>query len=290
MYDFAVALSDVFCKVTHILRSSEFGSMRIELQDYIRSLFGYPNPSCIQYTRFNIQGTPTSGREIRDLVEKGIVEGWDDPRLVTTLALKRRGILPQTIKQLAIDIGITKKPKKIDWSLIAAYNRKILDPGTRRYFFVQDPVQIKIVNPPNLKVKVLKHHPSSDLGSRQVRISDVFYLAHDDFKGLKPGDVFRLKNLYNVRYISGKKFRYIGSELIDIPKYQWVSEPLEISIKIPSPLYIDDKINKKSMQTIHGYAEKAIKNLKEGEILQFERFGFVILDNKQKLEFIFSHK
>ncbi|MBW3016790.1 glutamate--tRNA ligase, partial [Candidatus Woesearchaeota archaeon] len=96
MYDFENSIEEEFCGITHILRSNEFGKMRQELQEYIRGLFGYKNPVLRDYGRINIVGAVTQGRDIRKLIEEGKMIGWDDPRLVTIRALRRRGIVKET--------------------------------------------------------------------------------------------------------------------------------------------------------------------------------------------------
>ena len=292
MYDFAVSIEEHLCGITHVLRSAEFGTMRVELQNYIRSLFGYKNPEIVQYTRFNIHGSPTKGRVIRELVEEGVVDGWSDPRLVTVSALRRRGIMPQTIKDLAIDVGITTKPTTIDFKTIFAFNRKVLDPTSKRYFFVSEPVKLKVKKAPKL-TKELKLHPDSDLGTRKLKCSDTFYLSGLDAKSLKKGQEFRLKDLYNVKIIkkSPMTAEYTSKEVKKIPKIQWVpSDYKEITILVSDLLEKDGKIDKKSLREVKGYAESNIRSLKSGEIIQFERFGFCRLDDKKSSTFVFAHK
>jgi len=159
LYDFENSVLDSLHGITHILRSSEFGSMRIELQNYIKDLLGLKKQVIIQYGRFNIKGATTKGREIRELIKKGKVSGWDDPSLVTLKALRRRGILKETFYELIYEVGLSANTaKNIDWSLISSINRSLLDDKVNRYFFIEDPVKIKIKGAPNLKPE-LKLHP-----------------------------------------------------------------------------------------------------------------------------------
>ncbi|MEM4315478.1 MAG: glutamate--tRNA ligase family protein, partial [Nitrososphaerota archaeon] len=94
-YDLAAAVQDAVCGVTHVLRSSEF-ALRDELQNMIRDILGLKNPVIVEYSRFEFRGTITSKRQIRQLIEGGVIDGWDDPRLTTIEAVRRRGILPET--------------------------------------------------------------------------------------------------------------------------------------------------------------------------------------------------
>ena len=98
MYDFENAIEDRVS--THVLRSAEFGKMRIELQDYIRSKFNMKSPVTRHYGRFTNSGGIGQGREIREMIEKGEVFGWDDPRLITLKALRRRGIQREVCKPI----------------------------------------------------------------------------------------------------------------------------------------------------------------------------------------------
>ena len=104
-YDIANAVEDEICGITHILRSSEF---RNELQQLIRDALRFRPLEVIQFSRFNFKGAPVSKRLLRPLVEKKVVSGWDDPRMPTVEGLRRRGILPQTIREFTEQVGYTK--------------------------------------------------------------------------------------------------------------------------------------------------------------------------------------
>jgi len=107
MYDFYNSIEDGLCGITHILRSNEF-EQRIELQDLIKEKLNLPKQTIVQYGRFQVIGATTQGREIRELISSGKYIGWDDPRLVTLRALKRRGIVKETYYELLNHIGISK--------------------------------------------------------------------------------------------------------------------------------------------------------------------------------------
>ncbi|MBD3202818.1 glutamate--tRNA ligase, partial [Candidatus Woesearchaeota archaeon] len=144
LYDFENAVEDCRYGVTHILRSKEFGSMRNELQNYIKDLFGWDKQVITHYGRINIQGTISSGRKIRELIEQKKVSGWDDPSLVTLKALKRRGIVKEALYDLVYEVGLSLAETNIDWTVLSSLNRQILDPKVDRYFFIEDPVKIQI--------------------------------------------------------------------------------------------------------------------------------------------------
>ncbi|MEM4417182.1 MAG: glutamate--tRNA ligase, partial [Nitrososphaerota archaeon] len=224
-YDMAAALQDAFCGVTHVLRSSEF-ALRDELQNMIREIFGLPQPIIVEYSRFEFRGSITSKREIRSLIEAGVIEGWDDPRLTTIEGVRRRGILPETIREFTLSqTALTYARKEYDWSLLNSLNRKLLDPRARRLFFVPDPVKLVVDGWEPHPVK-LPYHPSKDLGSRTVMPGRIFYISARDMAGRRPGDLIRLKYLMNVRLRQAGDYfvgDFAGSEPLDgVPIIQWV--------------------------------------------------------------------
>ncbi|HZW85741.1 MAG TPA: glutamate--tRNA ligase family protein, partial [Nitrososphaerales archaeon] len=158
-YDIANAVEDEVCRITHVLRSSEF---RNELQQVIREKLGFRAIEVIQFSRFNFKGTPVSKRLLRPLVEQKVVTGWDDPRMPTVDGMRRRGIIPQAIREFTLQVGYTKTEHEYDWSLLLAVNRKLLDPATKRLFFVPDPVKVKVSGAETREVD-LRLHPQSNL-------------------------------------------------------------------------------------------------------------------------------
>lgn len=295
VYDYAVVIEDYLCKITHVLRSQEF---HVTLQDYLRKILGFPPVNIIQYARFNFKGTPFAKRKIRPLIEQGIIKSWDDPRLPTISAIQRRGFLPEAIKQFTIAVGYSKSEHTYDWEMFYAFNRKLLDPISKRYFFVPNPVQLKVEKAPQIKVE-LKYHPEKDLGLRQINTTGTFLISSDDAKEIKKGELFRLKDLYNVKLTKKTKSElvgeYAGKELIEkTKKIQWVpvEHKIPVQVIVPDVLFDEnDNYNKDSLKVIEGFAEPSVENIAIGQVVQFERFGFVRLDSKEKiLKFIFAHK
>lgn len=300
VYDFACAIEDSVLGVTHVLRSNEF-ALRIELQDYIRGLLNLRNPRIIEYSRFTVKGAPTSKRLIRPLIEENVVSGWDDPRLVTIRGLKRRGITPEAIHMVAEEIGLSKSEPEIDWSLIESLNRKIIDPISDRFYFVADPITLDVIDASYQTIQ-LKRHPDFDRGFRNVQITGKFFISANDSKELSKGQIIRLKDLYNIFIIDiqGNTIKAMHTdekssrdELLKIKKIQWVSEKnVKVSVVVPGILYEGEEINPNSLQTIDGYGEEEIANLKEGNIAQFERFGFIRVDKVEPkgVTVILTHK
>ncbi|WXG45274.1 MAG: glutamate--tRNA ligase [Candidatus Atabeyarchaeum deiterrae] len=293
-YDFAVAVQDSLCGVTHVLRSNEFAP-RGELQNYIRKLLRLKDPIIIEYSRFNFEGTPTGKRLIRPLIENGTVSGWDDIRLSTIRGIRRRGIIPKAIEEFTVQVGISHAQPVFSWELLLSLNRKILDPLAKRYFFVKDPFRLNVEDAPRLSVK-LKHHPEADLGYREIETRSVFFISRNDLP--KINDLMRLKDLYNVKITElsddGIIGRFAGREMQEgITKVQWTTDQhIDVEVLVPDLLYRGNSLNENSLTTAKGYGEAACRNLEVGDHIQFERFGFCRIDQKTQNSVIacFSHK
>ncbi len=292
-YDFATAIEDAILGITHILRSNEF-ELRNELQRAIRDDLGLRQPEIIHYSRFNVEGVKASKRVIRQLIEEGKVTGWDDPRLVTLIGLKRRGIVPETIKELAMELGLSTSQPVISWDTIFAINRKILDPKVNRYFAVVEPVKLLVEEAPK-KIAELKNHPNfPERGTRKVKTDGTFYISRSDAEKLRPGDQIRLKDLYNIEisHIGEGEISalYIGNPVIkDMPKIQWVTpEAKEFKLVVPDLLFKGGEYNPESLKELEMLGEPALESLEPGTIVQLERIGFARKDSKDA--FILAHR
>jgi glutamyl-tRNA synthetase len=287
-YDLANAVEDEVCGITHVLRSSEF---RNELQQLIRDALRFRRLEVVQFSRFNFKGAPVAKRLLRPLVEKNLVPGWDDPRMPTVEGLRRRGIVPKTIREFTLQVGYTRTEHEYDWSMLLSLNRKLLDPVSKRIFFVPDPVMMKVDGAPKRKVTI-PFHPQNDLGSRSISTSGEFYISSTDLKGVKVGSVFRLMDLYNVEMTSSGSrptAKYVGDELVpNSRKFQWVATPhIEVKVTVPGVLFLQGEVfNNESLKEVSGLAEESVSELKVGDIVQFPRFGFARLDSP--CSFIFS--
>jgi len=160
-YDFENAAMDGLEGVTHRLRTKEF-ELRNELQNYTQNILGYRQTKIYEFARFNLEGVESSGRIIRDLIKKKKLIGWDDPSLTTLVALRRRGFMPQAIKNFVLSTGITKTEAILAWDDLIVHNKRILDSKANRYFFIHDAKEIKIEKAPQQKVN-LKLHPDSKI-------------------------------------------------------------------------------------------------------------------------------
>ncbi len=292
-YDFYGAVEDSLSGVTHPFRSKEY-ELRDEVYFYLLDLLNLRKPYLMEFSRLEIKGMPVSKRKIKPLIENGKVIGWDDPRLPTLKGLRRRGILPSAIKEFVLAQGISKSEAIIAFENLEAINRKFLDSIAKRYFFVAEPIKLIVENGIKKEVE-LKYHPSINMGKRKIKVGKVFYIPKEDAKRIK--DLFRLKDLYNVKII-GKRDeeiygKFVGEKLVQgIDKIQWVSEEyIKMEIIIPSLLFKNDEFDENSLKIVHGFAEGNIQEVKHGEIVQFERFGFVRIEKiNGKIIGIFAHK
>ena len=300
-YDFAAPLEDSLDGVTHALRTKEY-ELRNPLYFAILERLSLRKPLMLEFSRLEFEGMPVSKRKIKPLIENGLVKGWDDPRLPTLAAIKRRGFLPQAIRKFVLSLGLTLSETKPPFEALEAFNRKIVDPQSIRLFFVKDPVQLQVRNGDFTRQVTLNNHPNINLGHRNIRVSNCFYIAGDDAASLRVGDEIRLMELYNIR-IGDIKSQHISqlhgsysascdtSRLIiaeqtgdylehDMPKIQWVAveDALPYSIVIPRALYIEENYNTNSLETCEGFAESYVSTLKQGTIIQFVRFGFCRID------------
>ncbi|MEM2856958.1 MAG: glutamate--tRNA ligase [Candidatus Nitrosocaldaceae archaeon] len=289
-YDFAAPIEDSIDNVTHAMRSKEY-ELRNDLYYAILDRLGLRKPLVIEFSRLEFDGMPVSKRMLKPLIEAKKVQGWDDPRLPTLLALKRRGILPSSIREFVLSLGFTKADTKPPFTKLEAINRKILDPISIRLFFVKDPIKMKIDDMPSMISIRLKNHPDKDLGYREIKLDNELYISSDDLCNLKIGDEIRLLELFNVKIDSIDGIihaKYTGNELKQIPRIQWVSKGVEINVLVAKQLYLDNKFNENSLEVIKGYAEEYVDRLENGSRVQFVRFGFCILDEARK--FILTHK
>ncbi len=292
-YDFQGAVMDSILGITHPLRSKEY-ELRDETYVFLLKKLGLFVPELISISRLSIKNAPISKRLLRPLVESGKLMGWDDPRLLTLSGLKRRGIIPQAIKEFVLSFGISKVESEPELDILLNINRKLIDPISKHFFFVSNPVELEILNADQKEIKLSLFPKEPELGKRVLFVKNKAFISKIDADKLSKGEILRLKDFCTIEIISiGAKIIAKVIEEQKTPKIiQWVSEnKLNAKILIPKDIFLENgEFNKESLQIIEGYCESDCKNLKEGEIVQFERFGFVRLDKieQNKIIFIFS--
>jgi len=291
-YDFAVAIEDSIDGVTHAFRSKEF-ELRKELIDAILDALNMRKPYQGFFSRLEFKGMPTSKRIIKPLIEEGKVSWYDDPRLPTLEGLRRRGIRPEAIRKFILSLGLTKANTLAPFDALEAFNRKLVDAESTRLFMVSNARKLIVKNLPFSSVEI-PNHPINDLGKRKIEIDENFYISGDDAQNIKQGMQIRLLGLGNVSITKvGTEFEgeFIkDGETKDIPKIQWVSQKTahEIKMIIPKALFIGDKFNEESLEELDVFTEPHYLQLKEGEEIQFVRFGYCRKDSQNQA--IFTHK
>jgi len=289
VYDFSISVMDSLTGVTHAFRSKEF-EPHVEVQLAILRKLGLREYEMIQFGRITVEGIPLSKRYIRPLIESGILEGWNDPRIPTLRGLFRRGILPESIVRFFYELGPSKVDATVNFDTIASINRKILDPRVPRYMFVPDPIRVTIegLDTPTLaKVQV---HPEIDMGIREITLEEpLIYISQQDIRGLNVGDEIRLRGLatVNVRSINPDEISLKVSEeqkIKGLKILQWA--PLKGGV--PARLFIPK--TPYSYEMLGGYGEPELANLKNGDLIQLLRLGFARVDSKSPLTLILSHK
>jgi len=295
LYNFACGLDDHLMGVTHIIRGKEHLTNMVR-QEYMYRHLGWEYPEAIHYGRLKIVGAHLSKSKIVQGVREGIYKGWDDPRLATFAALRKRGITPGAIKRLIIDVGPKTSDVILSWENLYAYNRKILDPKVNRYFFVPNPIQLTVRGvPKTFTVKVRLHPEHPERGFREYTIrtfeaSALFWISREDLKNLTVGKAVRLMELFNVKiekvevYAVEASFlseTYEDAKRMNAPLIHWVPIGEDMPCRVVMP----------DATIIEGVAEKACRSLKPNDIVQFERFGFVRIDRvEEKILAYFAHK
>jgi glutamyl-tRNA synthetase len=296
-YDFAAPIEDSLDGVSHAFRTKEY-ELRNALYFAILERLGLRKPNMIEFSRLEFNGLPVSKRKIKPLIENDIIKSWDDPRLPTLAAMKRRGFIPGAIRRFVLSLGMTLAETKPPFESLEAFNRKLIEPESIRLFFVKDPVEITIQNSSAREIR-LKNHPNIDLGTRRIKVSDSIYISKEDAVKLQAGNEVRLIELYNIRIVEikteGTKLTILASwsgDNIrpDIPKIQWVAknDERQFEILVPKELYLGDIYNVNSLEVWKGLAESYVTHLKPDSKVQFVRMGFCRIEGVNSA--IFTHK
>lgn len=211
MYDFAHGQSDSIENITHSLCTLEFEVHRPLYEWFIEQLGIFPSRQ-IEFARLNLDHTVMSKRKLLTLVEDGVVDGWDDPRMPTISGLRRRGFTPESIRTFCDRVGIAKRENVIDFSLLEWALRDHLNRVAHRAMAVLDPIKLVITNYPEGQTEDLpsENNPEDPAaGTRTMPFSRELWMERDDFREeanrkwfrLAPGKTVRLKSAFIVRYV-----------------------------------------------------------------------------------------
>ncbi len=195
MYDFAHPIEDAIEGVSHSICTLEFEDHR-PLYDWVVRELEYENPpKQIEFAKLYLTNVITGKRYIKKLVEDGIVDGWDDPRLVSIAALRRRGFTADSIKKFMELVGISKSNSSVDYAMLEYCVRDDLKLKANRYMAVVDPIKLVIDNYPEDQVEMLdsaNNQENEAAGVRQIPFSKYLYIERDDFMEEPPKKYFRL--------------------------------------------------------------------------------------------------
>lgn len=206
MYDFAHPIEDAIEGISHSICTLEFEDHR-PLYDWVVRELEYPHPpKQIEFAKLYLQNVITGKRYIKKLVEENIVDGWDDPRLVSIAALRRRGFTPESIKMFMELVGVSKSNSSVDYAMLEYCIREDLKLKRSRMMAVLDPVKLIIDNYPEGQVEymdVVNNQENEELGTRQVPFCRELYIEREDFMEEPPKKYFRLYPGNEVRLMNG---------------------------------------------------------------------------------------
>jgi len=271
LLDFEGAVEDHLLGTTLIIRGKDLTDSETR-QRYVYKYMGWKYPETMHWGRVQIHEfgkLSTSG--LKKAIAEGVYTGWDDPRVPTIRALRRRGIRHEALRKFMVDLGLGETDISLSLDTLYAENRKIIDPIANRYFFVWNPVPLEIKGA-EPKVAKAPLHPSRK-GMREIPVGTTVLICQSDVSTLKDGERLRLKDLYNIEItgISPLSAKFIGTDMDLVKKEKariihW-APPDGINTRVRSP---DGEYA--------GIGEHGIEKELD-KVVQFERFGFVRIDS-----------
>ncbi len=284
-YNFAVSVDDHMMGVTHVLRAKEH-EVNTEKQGYVYRCMGWETPVYIHFGRLKLEGFIMSKSYIRRIMEEnpGKFMGYDDPRFGTIAGLRRRGILPEAIREAIISLGVKPGDVTLSWDNLAAINRKMLDASADRIMYVHEPLELEVEAGECIEAQV-PYHPDRPERVKKIRVcpGSRIYVDRGDAKG-----EIRLLGLDNFRVEDGRLV-YIGGGLDyarskRLPIVQWAPVEGSVRVRVLKPVGLE-------LEVEEGYAEPALGEYKPDSRLQFIRYGFVRVDEAGDVyTVIYSHQ
>jgi glutamyl-tRNA synthetase len=289
LLEYSWGIDDHELGISHIIRGKDLVKEG-KIEQHIWNIYDWPHPELMYYGRLKFQDATLSKSKSSKEVRDGTYSGWDDPRTWSLQSLQKRGIDPEALRKVMLDLGLSLVDISISMKSVYSENRKLRDQEAPRAFFIQDPIWLHIEG---LTVKVAEVPVHPDFEKRGVRKIPLVYehgtleigVQPTDLKRIKPGKLFRLKDLANFT-VEKKKATF---QSIDVDEVREVGGPIIHWIpkigSVPVALTLID--GSKAM----GLAEPSIKQMPVGTFLQFERVGFArITKVGDPIEVSFAHK
>ena len=215
MYDVAHPIEDAIEGVSHSICTLEFEDHR-PLYDWVVRELEYENPpKQIEFAKLYLENVVTGKRYIKKLVEDGVVDGWDDPRLVSIAALRRRGFTPESIKMFTKLVGVTKSQGAVEYPMLEYCIREDLKPKAKRMMAILDPVKVIVDNYPEGQVEYMEvpnNQENPEMGTRKVPFTRELYIEREDFMEEPPKKYFRL--------FPGNEVRFMNAYLLKCVDYK----------------------------------------------------------------------
>jgi glutamyl-tRNA synthetase len=294
LYNFSAAVDDHLMGITHIIRGKEHLTNAVR-QTYLYKHMGWSYPDSLEYGRLRMIDVKLSKSEMVKELEEGLVDGFDDPRLPTLAALRRRGYSPEAFRKIVHEMGARPVDATLSWDNINAANRKEIDKLAHRYSFVANPVPMDVDRVSQSYEAHLPLHPElPELGNRTLKVvpregTARLWLSGNDLQLFEKAKVVRLMELFNVEVLSSSPTRvkatfhsqeYAKARELKAPLIQWVPDEQHISCEVVMP----DATRTK------GFGETNLLAENVGGIVQMVRFGFGRIDFKEPLTIYFAHK
>ncbi len=291
----AVAIDDVDMGITHVIRGKDH-EINMERQMLVHKALGMKSPHYFHIGRMKFEDINLSKTDLTKKIEEGIYEGWDDPRVPSLLAYKKRGYKAEAFRNFILSLGISKRDSKITSEEyhkgLDYFNKQILEKESDRFFFVHNPKKVKIENIekyPQKEIILPKHPEDKSKGNRHFKLTNEYLIDSLDFSHFEKGDLIRLMHFGNFLITKIDK---------DTLHLEFKSKDFDRNLGIKRNIHFvptdaqECVMVMQNNEKIKGLTED-LDNIKEDTSVQFERFGFARFDRKNKegkRVFYFTHR
>ncbi len=273
---YSVAIDDHELGVTHVLNGKDHADNAAK-EKMIMDCFGWKHPEYKHWGRINFEGYDLSTTKTRMAIERGEFRGWDDIRLPFMPALRKRGFQAAAFRTFALEIGLSLNDKTVAWEefwkSIFAFNKDIVESAANRYYFVDDPVKIKVEKFDGREILLDLHPDYPARGKRKFIVKNDFYVSSRDIEKMSEGPVHRLMDCCNMALREGKW--YFTSQGYE--DYKDSDKKGIIIHWLPAEEFIKAEVLLENGEVARGYAERALLYRKVGEVVQLERRYFACI-------------